>query len=154
MNAVQDRIEREITINASVERVWSLISVPGWWAGDGDASEQKRRTEGEWSVIEDPKYGTFRVRPAGSEPHRYASYRWVVGESVGVDVEPSEEDTTLVEFWLSELTGGATLVRVLESGFASLTGSDEHRRLSIDSHAEGWRQQLDILKARAEHVAV
>ncbi len=28
-----DRIERQVTINAPLERVWRLVSEPGWWIG-------------------------------------------------------------------------------------------------------------------------
>lgn len=154
MDAVQDRIERDITVNAPIERVWPLVSEAGWWIGDGDISQQKRYTEGELKVVEDPKYGTFRLRPMGSEPLRYVAYRWIPEPATDEDGPPVEDSGTLVEFWLSELSGGATLVRVVESGFSSLPGSDEDRRRSIEGNTEGWRQQLDILRARAEHVAV
>ncbi|MGI9002113.1 MAG: hypothetical protein ACR2GH_10630 [Pseudonocardia sp.] len=33
-----DRIEREILINTPLDRVWDLVSEPGWWIGDGDRS--------------------------------------------------------------------------------------------------------------------
>lgn len=29
-----DRIERDIFINASLQTVWELISQPAWWVGD------------------------------------------------------------------------------------------------------------------------
>ena len=32
---VSDTIEREIFIAAPVEKVWELVSVPGWWINDG-----------------------------------------------------------------------------------------------------------------------
>ena len=32
---VSDTIEREIFIAAPAEKVWELVSVPGWWINDG-----------------------------------------------------------------------------------------------------------------------
>jgi uncharacterized protein YndB with AHSA1/START domain len=165
MTTVQDKIEREITINAPIERVWQLVSQPGWWIGDGDTSGQKRYKEGELEVVEDPRYGKFPLRVEGSEEFRYVAFRWIsqatepdsgTPASAGAQgtVEPAKENSTLVEFWLSELSGGATLVRVVESGFSTLPGTDETRRRAFEGNTEGWRQQLDLLKSRAEHVAI
>ncbi len=153
MAAVRDTIERQITINAPVERVWPLVAEPGWWIGDGDLSAQRRSREGEFQVVEDPKYGKFLVRVLGSEEFRYASYRWAVSAQEPGAV-PDDANSTTVEFWLSELTGGATLVRVVESGFAALGAPDADRQRLHERNVDGWRQQLDILKARAEHVTV
>jgi hypothetical protein len=36
---IVDRIEREIVIDATVARVWQLVSEPGWWIGDGDRTD-------------------------------------------------------------------------------------------------------------------
>lgn len=148
-----DKIERDITINAPIERVWPLIAQAGWWIGDGDVSDQKRSQEGEFEVVEDPKYGKFLVRVVGSEEFRYASYRWAVSAAESGAV-PDGDNSTLVEFWLSELTGGATLVHVVESGFAALATAEAERRRLFERNTDGWHQQLDILKARAEHVAI
>ena len=63
---------------------------------------------------------------------------------------PEDGTSTLVEFWLSELTGGATLVRVVESGFAALAVPDERREQAVADNTAGWEGQLEHLKARAE----
>lgn len=149
--ASPDRIEREITIDAPVGRVWQLVAEPGWWIGEGDTSGQRRYREGDFEVIEDPRYGKFPVRVVGAEPNRYAAFRWAAGTA---GTEPREGNSTLVEFWLSELSGGKTLVRVLESGFAALAIPEDDRTRSVERNTQGWTGQLDILKARAEHVAV
>lgn len=31
---MQDSIERNITIAAPIERVWDLVTEPGWWVPD------------------------------------------------------------------------------------------------------------------------
>ena len=129
-----DGIEREITINAPVERVWELVSQGGWWIGDGDRGRQTRSREGDdIDVVVDPTYGTFRIRTEKAEPHSYLSYRWLD--------DSDERATTLVEFWLSEVDGATTL-RVVESGFTSA----EHREGNI----KGWGMQLSVAKAECE----
>jgi uncharacterized protein YndB with AHSA1/START domain len=152
MDAVADSIERSITVEAPIERVWPLVSVAGWWIGDGDTAGQKRYAEGGFEVVEDPEYGTFRLRREGSEPLRYVAFRWYPADGAGEGAEGP--GATLVEFWLSELAGGETVVRVVESGFARLPGTDEDRRRSVEDNTSGWRQQMDILKTRAEHVGI
>lgn len=145
----QDRIEREITVNAPIDQVWPLVAQPGWWIGR-DPSGQCTRQEGDTWVVESPDCGTYPVRTEGIEPGRYAAYRWATTSGQ----EPREGNSTLVEFWLSELAEGSTLVRVVESGFAGLGVPEDERRHTVDSHTQGWHEQLDNLRARAEHVAV
>ena len=129
-----DDIEREIAINAPVERVWELVSQGGWWIGDGERGAQTRSREGDdIDVVEDPRYGTFRIRTEKAEPHSYLSYRWLD--------DGNERATTLVEFWLSEADGVTTL-RVVASGFVSA----EHREGNI----KGWGMQLAVAKAECE----
>jgi hypothetical protein len=96
------------------------------------------------------------AEPAPSEPALTASAQSdpAAAEAAPSEPAPEEGGSTLVEFWLSELADGATLVRVVESGFASLPGTDEDRGQAYDGNTEGWRQQLDIFKSRAEHVAI
>jgi uncharacterized protein YndB with AHSA1/START domain len=147
---VQDKIEREIAINASIERVWDLVSEPGWWIGDGDRSGQRRERQGDLEVVEDPKYGRFPVRLEAAEPRHYVSYRWA---STFPGEEPHNGNSTLVEFWLTE-HGNGTRVRVVESGFASLAASEDAIRQSVAGNVDGWAQQFGILRAEAEQVVV
>jgi uncharacterized protein YndB with AHSA1/START domain len=146
----QDKIEREIAIDAPVERVWGLVSEPGWWVGDGDPSARRRRRDGDLEVIDHARFGSFPIRVESVEPQRYVSYRWASGFP-GED--PGEGNSTMVEFWLSERDGG-TLLRVVESGFASLAAEDEARERSVKGNTEGWAQQLGFIKASAERVPV
>jgi uncharacterized protein YndB with AHSA1/START domain len=142
-----DRIQREITIDAPVDRVWGLVTEPGWWVGEGEDSGKNRRREGDLDVI-DSRYGRFPVAVETVEPKSYVAYRWASGFPGEI---PAEGNSTLVEFWLSERDGG-TLVRVAESGFASLTVTDEVRDRSFEGNTEGWAQQCGLLRTRAERV--
>ncbi|MGX1777048.1 SRPBCC domain-containing protein [Nocardia brasiliensis] len=141
-----DKIEHEVDINAPVARVWELVTEPGWWVGDGDRSGQSRSRDGDFEVIEDPKYGRFPVRVETVEPQDYASYRWA---SAFPGATPGAGTATLVEFRLAE-HGGGTRVRVIESGFAALDLPEEERAKRVDDNRGGWKMQLDVLKANAE----
>src|SRR5205807_33777 len=133
----QDRIEREITIEAPLERVWELVSEPGWWISDGDPSGHRHWPEGEFEIVEDPKHGRWPVRVLALEPMRYASFRWTFIVHGGY---PAEGNATLVEFFLSE-RNGATVLRVLESGFATLALSEDERQRQWQGNVDGWKQQ-------------
>jgi hypothetical protein len=50
--------------------------------------------------------------------------------------------------------GGKTRLRVVESGFAALAGSEELRRQAVKDNTGGWPQELDALKTRAEQPSV
>ena len=148
-----DRIEREIVIAAPLQRVWDLVTEPGWWVGDGTDNHTVQRGErdGDLDVIEHPKYGSFPIHTVALEPPHHASFRWAfayVGE------RPDDENSSLVEFWLSEREDGI-LVRVVESGFDALRTAATKRDQTIDQEAnvEGWRVQLAALKATAERSA-
>jgi uncharacterized protein YndB with AHSA1/START domain len=69
------RIEREIQIDAPIERVWSLVSEPGWWIGDGDPSSRVATREGDLVVVTTHPHGRFPVLPISAGPPQYASYR-------------------------------------------------------------------------------
>jgi uncharacterized protein YndB with AHSA1/START domain len=140
-----DRIEREILIDAPIERVWALVSEPGWWIGDGDPSHRIVSEEGDLVVVDYPPHGRFPVLPVSSNAPRYVSYR--SGDDAG---RPLVEGTsTLVEFFLTEQEGG-TLLRVVESGFALLYPSAERRAAAVDDNVRGWEMQLGVAKRDAE----
>jgi uncharacterized protein YndB with AHSA1/START domain len=148
--SVQDTIEREILINAGLNRVWELVSEPGWWIGDGDDAGRQRSTEGELEVIDHPKFGRFPVKVESVEPQRYLAFRWA-SEFRGE--EPVGDKSTLVEFWLTEQEDGI-LLRVVESGFASLALPADGRDHAVKGNTDGWRQQLGLVGERAVQASV
>ena len=141
----QDRIEREIHIDAPIERVFRLVSEPGWFIGDGDPGKTTTTREGDAFVVEFPPYGRFPILPVKSDAPHYVSFRG------GDDpARPLVEGTsTLVEFFLSERHGG-TLLRVVESGFAAMYPSAERRASALEGNIEGWEMQLAFAKRDAE----
>jgi uncharacterized protein YndB with AHSA1/START domain len=147
-----DRIERETTIAAPVERVWELLTEAehvGRWFADAGAEIDLR--PGGALVMHWTQYGTSRARIEAVEPHRRFAYRWAPFKDPGGE-EPVDGNSTLVEFTLSP-DGDATRLRVVESGFAALACSDEQRAKNVEGNTEGWAAELGELADYAGKVA-
>lgn len=147
-----DSIERSIDIDASAERVWSLISVPGWFINNGTVIEHEIRNEEGYVVVVDPTHGEFALRTITLDAPSYAAFRWFNRESDAASPSDPKAATTLVEFWITEREGGVTL-RVLESGFASLPIDAEKRRIAIAENTEGWEIELAAAQAFVSETA-
>ena len=143
-----DRIERETLIAASVERVWSLVTEPGFWVADEATLTGATAREGESTVAKNAEYGEFPVRVEKVQPKNYVAYRWV---SAFPGQELREDNSTLVEFTLTP-EGAQTRLRVVESGFASLSGPQEVRDRAVKDNTSGWPQVLAAFTTRAESV--
>jgi uncharacterized protein YndB with AHSA1/START domain len=145
------QIERETTIAAPVERVWALLTqaehVGRWFCDDG--AEIDLRPGGKM-VLRWTEHGTTHARVVDVEPHRRFSYRWApIREHWGE--EPDDSNSTLVEFTLAA-EGDGTRLKVVESGFEALEGTDEQRRASHEMNTEGWETQLGNVARYAERV--
>jgi uncharacterized protein YndB with AHSA1/START domain len=149
--AMEDRIEQQIVIDAPLERVWDLVSRPGWWVPT-EVEEAVDRTPGRQTVRESAKWGRFAVEVVRMEPQRYAAFRWA-SAFPGEDLAPGR--TTLVEFSVepgAEADAGVT-VTVVESGFAALDADEVARKSAFEDNTKGWGMELDSLKERAEGAA-
>ncbi|MGH3246906.1 MAG: SRPBCC domain-containing protein [Trebonia sp.] len=150
----EDRIERDTLIAAPLERVWSLVAEPGFWvsqeasiwAGDEAGLAGVVASEGSSMMAKNPNLGEVAVRVEKVEPPTYVAYRW---SSAFPGQELRESNSTLVEFTLST-EGGKTRLRVVESGFAALSGSEELCDEAIRFNTEGWPQVFGAVKNRAE----
>lgn len=142
----KDRIERETLIAAPLARVWSLVTEPGFWVTGEDNRTGATAEAGELTVARHDEHGEFPVRVVRVDPRHYVAYRWA---SAFAGAEPNDDNSTLVEFTLAE-EGGKTRLRVVESGFAALGGSDELRTKAFTDNTEGWAAVLDALAAAAE----
>jgi uncharacterized protein YndB with AHSA1/START domain len=139
----EDRIERETLIAASVEHVWALVAEPGFWVDDEPSGVAR---PGDTVVAKNSQYGEFPVRVEKVEPPTYVAYRWA---SAFGGEEVREDNSTLVEFTLTA-EGDQTRLKVVESGFTTLAGSEELRRKAYRDNDGGWPEVLDAFKARAE----
>lgn len=142
MDTAQDTIERSIDIDAPVGRVWSIVSVPGWWINAGTivAHRIEEREDG-MSVVHDDGHGAFMIETERLDPPRYAAFRWHGRE--GEDDPP-----TRTEFWITDRPGGGVSLRVVESGLAAI--DPERRDAYVKENVEGWELELAAAKAVAE----
>ncbi|WLQ45101.1 SRPBCC domain-containing protein [Streptomyces laculatispora] len=143
-------IERETLIAAPLDRVWSLVAEPGFWVADPASLSGTVAVEGESTVAKNAEYGSFPVRVEKVQPPTYVAYRWA---SAFPGEELSENNSTLVEFTLTA-EGDKTRLRVIESGFATLAGSEELRAKAHSDNADGWPQVLGAFKTRVEASSV
>lgn len=148
--SIPNTIDQSITINAPIERVYTLITDPkhfGTWFSEGVDGDF---TPGSQPVIHEGKYGDFRLAIVDARPHNYFAYRWVSGTHFtpeGFVGNPLEHPNTLVEFFL-EPVGEGTLVRVIETGFAHLP--EHYASQNHSDNTGGWTYQLNALKTYAE----
>lgn len=148
-----DRIERDVVIDAPMERVWGLITQAehlGTWFADAGADIDLR--EGGELELRWEKHGTSRGRiERVDEPTAFA-FRWAPFEDPGGD-EPVNGNSTLVEFTLVA-EGEGTRVRVVESGFASLDTSPDQQAKNVAGNSRGWTQELGDLAEYATRLRV
>jgi uncharacterized protein YndB with AHSA1/START domain len=138
---VPDRIEREIMIDAPLERVWEVVTEPehvGRWFSD--SAEIDLRPGGEAALTWE-EHGTARVRVEKVEPPHFFSFRW----ARPVGAEPRKGNSTLVELSLSA-EGESTRLRVVESGFRELEWSEKEKSRYAEENTKGWKLELDELR--------
>jgi uncharacterized protein YndB with AHSA1/START domain len=133
---VEDRIEREISIAAPVERVWAVITEPehvGAWFGEtGKPAEVDHLRPGGRMVVDHGQYGIHALRIETMEPPRLFAYRWASSQP---GAEVTEANSTLVEFTLQPEAEG-TLLRIVETGFAALP--EDVRARAYEDNSGGW----------------
>jgi uncharacterized protein YndB with AHSA1/START domain len=144
LNAL-DSIARQIDIDAPPDRVWDLVVRPGWYINDGTVdAESDVRYEGDVAVVTEPTVGEFRFRTVQLDEPRYAAFRWLSTPTRGVS------EGTLVEFWIDERADGGVTLRVLESGFSSLSTDPAVWLKEREGNDRGWSQELAAAKAFVE----
>lgn len=138
----QDIIEDRIDIDATAERVWELISEPGWWINGGTYREHIIEERDGIVLVTDSEHGTFPIRVERADPPRYVAYRWLARD------EPTGPGT-LTEMWIDEREGGVTL-RVRESGFEELGLDEVALRTRLDENTSGWSTELAVARTWSE----
>ncbi|MGQ7848189.1 SRPBCC family protein [Granulosicoccus sp. 3-233] len=140
---MQNSIQREITINASQERVYKAISDPEqvvkWFP---------ETIEGNYSVGQQPifgfgEHGKNQVCIVDAVPHEYFAFRWVPGGNHFLG-DVLSVDTTLVEFRISKLDDDSCKVSLSETGFANLPA--EIAESSHQQNSGGWNFMLGRLE--------
>jgi uncharacterized protein YndB with AHSA1/START domain len=120
---LEDMIEREVLIEASRERVWEALT-------------------------DRVNLGAYRAVVKRAEQPDLLSYR----RARDTDTEPAEGNSTLVEFNLTEVFAG-TLLRVVETGFASLHTTEAEQAKAVRDNTGRWQSELAELKEYAEEPA-
>ena len=141
------RIERSIAIAATPERVWQIVSEPGWWINGGTIRPHRIEDAGDGtSIVHDEEHGAFRIRTERLDPPRYAAFRWL-GRA------DEKGAGTLTEFWVEDAgdgTDGVTL-RVVESGLENVPESE--REAYLRDNTQGWETELAAARTAAEREA-
>lgn len=146
--STDDQTEREVLVSASMETVWDLVSVPGWWIGDGDADHRRVERETDRTIVDFPPHGRFPVIVEAQEPMAYIRFR--CGDSADNE-ELNEINSTCVEFFLNQTEYGINL-KVRESGFVAYIPDPKDRGSAIENNTRGWGTQLGWAKQQAEDV--
>src|SRR5262245_30151805 len=137
-----DRIEKQIELKATPDRVWRALSNSrefGTWFGvdiRDDFAPGKTVT----GKLTYPGYEhlTMELAIEKMDKERLMAFRWHP-YAIEPDVDYSGEDKTLVELRLEPIASGTRLV-VTESGFDKVPA---HRRAkAFEMNASGWAEQL------------
>jgi uncharacterized protein YndB with AHSA1/START domain len=152
-----DRIEKQIVLRASLDRVWRAVSDAkqfGSWFGvafDGPFLEGAKLTGKIVPTIVDPEVARMQEPYSGKafewtieriEPMRRIAFRWHP-YAVEEGVDYSKEPTTLIEFELAESAGGV-LLKITESGFDQIPLA--RRAKAFQANEGGWEMQTRLIE--------
>lgn len=143
----EDRIERDVFIEAPVSRVWAVLTQGehvGQWFGQCKPIEVDLRPGGIMK-LDHGKHGEFLTKIVTVDEPRHFSYRWA-GPYPGV--EATEDNSTLVEFTLAE-EGDGTRLRVTERGFATLA-IPPGVEFGYQANSKGWTEVVETLRNYTE----
>ena len=149
MTLETDRIERVVTIAATPERVWDVITTPehvSTWFGTGSPITIDLRPGGEM-LLDHGAHGRYRTVFVEVDPPRRLSYRWAEGYP---DALATDVSSTLVEFTVTPISANETRLTVVESGFNTLVVPEGREFVSYNGHASGWSGILAKVAAYAE----
>ena len=143
---VPDKIERQVTFNASRDKVWDAITQADMisrWFGDV-ATISKFEVGGEmlfgWTHLNTQHRAIIET----IEPKQCFAYRWERHDA-DFDKPFAEVESTLVTFTLEEVADGTQLT-VVETGFADLPNPEQ----LFEGNSDGWDSELDDLKTLLE----
>ena len=139
-----DRIEERVLLPAPRSRVWRALTNPeelGAWFGVNLAGTRIAPGEHVTGKFTIPGYEhvTFDVKIEEMVPEGRFAWRWHP-HAVDTAVDYSGEPRTLVTFTLEQSPDGGTLLRVVETGFASLPAA--RRTAAFLGNSSGWQSQL------------
>lgn len=137
-----DRIEREILLNAPVARVWQALTdyrqFGEWFLVDLKGPFEVGATTTGQMTYPGYEFMPFEVEVERMDEPRLFSFRWPQCD-LETGARLDEPATFLVEFHLED-RDGKTLLRVVESGFEKLSPQVRERTLRMNS--DGWSEQI------------
>jgi len=149
---VSDTIERDIFIAAPVEKVWELVSVPGWWINEGTLDlDSVEWLDGDRAIVHHCDAGDILVERLEAEAPRSATFRWLVSGAEVRRPEAAQDQFlyTRVTFTLTPESGGTRLA-VTECGFAAAAMEEKARRRAYADNSEGWKIELNAARVYLE----
>ena len=139
-----DRIERSILIQAPRARIWRALTDAaqfGQWFGanlTGNTFAPGAHVRGPITICGYDK-AVFDAKIEQIQPQELLSYLWHP-YAVDPEIDYSKETPTLVTLTLHDADGGATMLKVVESGFDHVP---PHRRVeAFAMNSRGWEGQL------------
>ncbi|GAA4173233.1 SRPBCC domain-containing protein [Gryllotalpicola koreensis] len=143
-----DEIRQSIEIDAPIERVWKLVSEPGWWINDGELQEHEvsLSAQPDGTLVAEVRghgAGVWRLVVVELIENEYAAFRWAPHAAAGRDAT-GPTGSTLVEFTLRPASG-RVVVEVVESGFCALAITPDRIAANHADNTEGWGQELALL---------
>lgn len=142
-------VRRTIRIAASVDKVWRAVTEPehiSRWFG---RTVLVGSGVGATGTMTFPDYGSIPLRVEEYDEPRLVSYSW--GNDDAQNARPDVLDpatSTTFTFTLDPVDGGTQLT-VVETGFERTSAP----LANLESHREGWNQELDKLVALVESEA-
>jgi uncharacterized protein YndB with AHSA1/START domain len=137
-----DRIEKKITLSASLGRVWRAIAnadeFGAWFQVKLEGAFVPGKSVKGRITAAGYEHLIMEITVERVEPEQLLSYRWHP-YAIEPGVDYSAEPTTLVEFRLAAVAGGTELT-VVESGFDGIPAA--RRAEAFRMNEGGWTEQL------------
>ncbi len=126
-------ITRALELSSDIDCVWRALTDPSeiakWFS---DRAEFDARP-GSFGWLEWDKHGRYPLRVEAVEPPHRISWSW--SHDAGLEFDPDQ--STLVEWTLTEREQGGTLLELRESGFRTEAAYEENQ--------DGWTAELGEL---------
>jgi uncharacterized protein YndB with AHSA1/START domain len=151
---VEDRIEREIRIEAPIDVVWSVVTEPEqisrWFAPEVQL-DLRPGAEGRLTFVsrKTGELSSYNLQVERVEPPHHFSFRWVYPDGA----TPGPGNAPLVEFTLAEDGEEATRLTLVESGIRAVDWDEGEKEQYYESHSEGWDHHLGRLRDHAHRAA-
>lgn len=143
----QDKIEKQIQLNAPIERVWRALTdyrqFGQWFRVNIEAPFVVGQTARGKITHPGFEHVTWQVQITKMDPEKLFAFTWHP-YAVDTKIDYSKEPPTTVEFHLKK-SGDGTLLTIIESGFDRVPA---HRRAEAFRMNEGgWAQQVKNIAA-------